>query len=83
MKITKEHLMKIIKEELDNAGDDQMLDNLRSTTIDKLVGILNELTDKADVMGVNAVDISGAIQDCIQKLQEAPMTSVYAKPENI
>ncbi len=72
MKITKEHLTKIIKEELDSSVNDRMLDNLRSATVAKLVGVLDELANKADVMGVNAVDITSVIQDCIQKIQEAP-----------
>lgn len=74
MKITKEHLIKIIKEELANSANVHMLDNLRSATIAKLVRILDDLSDEADVMGVNAVDITKVLQDCIQKIQEAPET---------
>ena len=72
MKITKEHLVKLIKEELDSSVNDRMLDNLRSATIAKLASILDELANKADVMGVNAVDITSVIRDCIQALEEDP-----------
>lgn len=74
MKITKETLKRIIKEEMNdlnsNLVNNNMLDNLRSQCIVDLVQVMEELKAQAGVMGVNAMDITGAIQDCIQRIQE-------------
>ena len=74
MKITKAYISQLVKEEISNMEGDgteqRMLDNLRSSAIESLVGVLRELEEKASVMGVNAMDITTVIQDCIQKIQE-------------
>ena len=74
MKITTSYISQLVKEEMANMDGDaveqQMLDNLRSSAIESLVGVLRELEEKASVMGVNAVDVTSKLQDCIQKIQE-------------
>ena len=76
MKITKTYISQLVKEEMANMNGDaveqQMLGNLRASAIESLVGVLRDLEQKTDVMGVNAMDITTVIQDCIQKLQENP-----------
>ena len=75
MKITTSYISQLVKEEMANMDGDaveqQMLDNLRSSAIESLVGVLRELEEKASVMGANAMDITTVIQSCIQKLQES------------
>ena len=74
MKITKAYISQLVKEEMENLDgdgtDQRMLDNLRSSAIESLVGVLRELEEKASAMGVNAMGITTVIQDCIQKIQE-------------
>ena len=74
MKITTSYISQLVKEEMANMNGDgveqQMLDNLRASAIESLVGVLRELEEKASVMGANAMDITTVIQDCIQRLQE-------------
>jgi len=76
MKLTKEALRKIVKEEINdlnsNLVDSNLHDNLRSAAISDLVQVMEQLKEQSDVMGVNAKDIIGAIQNCIQKIQEEP-----------
>lgn len=74
MKITTSYISQLVKEEMANMDGDaveqRMLDNLRSSAIESLVGVLRELEEKASVMGVNAVDVTSKLQDCIQTIQE-------------
>ena len=70
-----EHILEVdmpdhLGEDISRSTRTQMLDNLRSTAIVKLVSILEEISKEADVMGVNAIDITTVLQDCIQKIQE-------------
>jgi hypothetical protein len=74
MKITASYISQLVKEEMANMDGDaveqRMLNNLRSSAIESLVGVLRELEEKASVMGVNAVDVTSKLQDCIQTIQE-------------
>ena len=74
MKITSSYISQLVKEEMANMDGDaveqRMLNNLRSSAIESLVGVLRELEEKASVMGVNAVDVTSKLQDCIQTIQE-------------
>tara|TARA_R110001606_G_C15195740_1_gene631081 strand:+ start:168 stop:398 length:231 start_codon:yes stop_codon:yes gene_type:complete len=74
MKITTSYISQLVKEEMANMDGDaveqRMLNNLRSSAIESLVGVLRELEEKASVMGVNAVDVTSKLQDCIQTIQE-------------
>ncbi len=76
MKITKKQLRDIILEELnaanDTAADGQMLENLRVGVIERMRAVLDELVDKAGVMGVDSSEIEQALKDCIQRIQEPP-----------
>ena len=76
MKLTKSYLRKIVLEELGDLNSDptdiRMFDNLRSTVIAELVKVKEMLEEKSDVMGVNTLDMTGVIQDCIQRIQEEP-----------
>lgn len=73
-KVDKKLIEQLVKEEMANMDGDaveqRMLDNLRSSAIESLVGVLRELEEKASVMGVNAVDVTSKLQDCIQTIQE-------------
>tara|TARA_R110002153_G_scaffold243474_1_gene398815 strand:- start:135 stop:371 length:237 start_codon:yes stop_codon:yes gene_type:complete len=76
MKLTKETLRQIIKEEVNDLNStitsNKILDNLRSSAIVELVKVMEEIDEQSDVMGANAVDITGAIRDCIQRIQGDP-----------
>jgi len=76
MKITKKQLRAIIKEEFntlnDTAADGQMIENLRVGVIERMRAVLDELVDKAGVMGVDSSEIEQALKDCIQRIQEPP-----------
>ncbi len=74
MKITSSYISQLVphsKANMDGDADEhRMLNNLRSSAIESLVGVLRELEEKASVMGVNAVDVTPKLQDCIQTIQE-------------
>ena len=71
MKITTSYISQLVKEEMANMDGDaveqRMLNNLRSSAIESLVGVLRELEEKASVMGVNAVDVTSKLQIIIHQ----------------